>query len=196
MGGNHGILVWHAGQEIDGTSVGSLLIGFGAAGGTGIPVDMEFGDVVKNPRAGGFGMVTIEYLCLGSAVWVISALSRNGLIEVASNNDRSPVAVVGAKYDFNKVFDYELRGAFVLAYANIVTHLPATRSGKKLNTVHKDKDSHRGYVHWRASDYSVNIGGELQYSTCGTGRGQADMSCGSGRVLGTMAGGGGVPPAQ
>ena len=73
---------------------------------------------------------------------------------------------MGAKYDFNNMFDYELRGAFVLASANIVTHFTATRSGKKLHTVHKEKDPRRGHAHG-ATDYSVNIGGGVQSQACG-----------------------------
>ena len=69
--------------------------------------DMEFGDVVKNSRAGGFGVVTIGYKYLGSTVWVprdqgtVRSLLLHlcqctyGPIYVASNNERS--SVVGAK---------------------------------------------------------------------------------------------------
>ena len=108
----------------------------------------------------------------------------NGLIYVARNNVRSPV--MGAKFDFNIMFDYELHGACVLASANLVTHFTATRSGQKLNTVHKDKDPRRGCA-YGAGDCSVKTGSEVQTSTCGAGIGQADMSCGNGRVLGSMA---------
>ena len=53
-------LFWYAGEEMDGTRVRSLLIGFDAVCETAIPDDMEFGDVVKSPLSGGFGVVTIE----------------------------------------------------------------------------------------------------------------------------------------
>ena len=125
-------LFWYVGKEIVGSSVRSLQIGCDAVGETAIRDDMEFADVVKSPPAGGFGVVTIEHKYLGSAVWVLGGQDTvpslllhfcqgtNGLIYVARNNDRSPV--MGSKYDVNITFDYELRGAFVLFSANMVTH--------------------------------------------------------------------------
>ena len=41
-----------------------------------------------------------------------------------------------------------------------------------------------------------SAGSVVQSPTRDDGLGHADMSCGSGRVFGTMAGGGGVPPAR
>ena len=114
-----------------------MLIGFDAVSETAILDAMKFGDVVKNPRAGGFDVVTVEYMYFGSAVWVprrqgvVQSLllhicqGTNGLIYVARNNGRS--RVMGAEYDFNIMFYYELRGAFVLFFADMVTHFTATR---------------------------------------------------------------------
>ena len=86
----------------------------------------------------------------------------NDLIYVASNNDRS--LVVGAMYDFNRMFDYGVCGAFVLAFAQFChTDFTATRSGKKLNPVHRNKDPRCGYA-YGASALSVNIGSEVQSS--------------------------------
>ena len=100
----------------------SLLIGLHAVGGTGIPDDMAFGDVVKNPPAGGCGVVEHKYI--GSVVYERSDLC------CPPNKDRS--RVMGTMHDFNIVFDYESRGAFVLATTSIVTHFTATYSGNKL----------------------------------------------------------------
>ena len=75
--------------------------------------------MVKGLLAGGSGVVTTEYEYLGSANYV------------ARNNDRSPV--MGAQYDFNIMFDYEMRGTFVLASANIVTRFTAICSGMRLH---------------------------------------------------------------
>ena len=55
-GSNYGILFWYLGEEVDGTSSIARL--------------QCLIDVVKNPPAGGFGVVTIEYKYFGSAVWV------------------------------------------------------------------------------------------------------------------------------
>ena len=59
----------------------------------------------------------------------------NGLVYVASNNDRS--VVVGAKHDFNNMFDYELRGAFVLGAANVVTLMLVAQATTGLISVAK-----------------------------------------------------------
>ena len=75
-------------------------------------------------------------------------------------------------------------------FAHATTHFTATRSEKKLNTVHWNKDPRCGSA-YGAGDYSVNIVGEVQSSTCSAGLGPADMSCDNGRVFGTTAGGGG-----
>ena len=94
------VLFWWVGEEIGGTNVRRLLIGFDAVSGTAFPDGMEFGDVV---------VVTIEYKYLGSDVSVpggqdtVRSLllhicqGMNGLISVASNSDRSPA--LGAKYE-------------------------------------------------------------------------------------------------
>ena len=95
---------------------------------------------------------------------------------VARNNDHSPV--MGAKHEYNIEFDYELRGAFVLA------------SAKNNHTLHGNSPRKET----EAGDNSVNIGGGVLSSTWSAGIGQADTSCGNCRVLGAMAGGGVVPP--
>ena len=114
----------------------------------------------------------------------------NGLIYVVSSNDRSKV--VDATNDFNNIFDYEVRGAFLLAFANTSTPM-ATCSGKKLTAVHKDTDLCWGDAIGGGDD-SVITSSKVQSPTSGAGPGQADMGCGSSRVIGKMAGGGCVPP--
>ena len=95
---------------------------------------------------------------------------------VARNNDHSPV--MGAKHEYNIEFDYELRGAFVLACA------------KNNHTLHGNSPRKET----EAGDNSVNNGGGVLSSTWSAGIGQADTSCGNCSVLGAMAGGGVVPP--
>ena len=48
-GDNCGILLWNAGEEIDRTSVRSLLTTVDVVGETASPDNMEFGDAVKIP---------------------------------------------------------------------------------------------------------------------------------------------------